>query len=129
MGDTMRIGELAHRAGVSVRSLRYYEEQGLLDSDRTAGGQRIYEEGAVERVQLIQQLFAAGLPSHTIVDLLPCVSTGMVTSSMFDKIRHEREAIEQRITELTAARDKLDGVLEHVLSVGIYEEPSPRAAR
>ncbi len=100
----------------------------MLDSNRTAGGQRTYEEGAVERVQLIQQLFAAGLPSHTIVDLLPCVSTGMVTSSMFDKIRHEREAIEQRITELTAARDKLDGVLEHVLSVGIYEEPSPQAA-
>ncbi|MGW6796509.1 MerR family transcriptional regulator [Streptomyces chartreusis] len=125
----MRIGELADQAGVSVRSLRYYEQQGLLHSNRTAGGQRTYEEGAVERVQLIQQLFAAGLPSHTIVDLLPCVSTGMVTSSMFDKIRHEREAIEQRITDLTAARDKLDGVLKHVLSVGIYEEPSPQAAR
>jgi DNA-binding transcriptional MerR regulator len=124
----MRIGELADRAGVSVRSLRYYEQQGLLDSDRTAGGQRTYDEGAVERVQLIQQLYAAGLPSRTIVDLLPCVSTGMVTGSMYDKIRHERDAIQRRITDLTAALDKLDGVLEHVLSVGIYEEPSPQAA-
>ncbi|MGW4048946.1 MerR family transcriptional regulator [Streptomyces sp. NPDC004721] len=124
----MRIGELADRAGVSVRSLRYYEQQGLLDSDRTAGGQRTYDEGAVERVQLIQQLYAAGLPSHTIVDLLPCVSTGMVTGSMYDKIRHERDTIQQRIIELTAARDKLDGVIEHVLRVGIYDEPSPQAA-
>ncbi|MQY40609.1 hypothetical protein SRB17_86420 [Streptomyces sp. RB17] len=68
------------------------------------------------------------LPSHTIVDLLPCVSTGIVTGSMYDKIRYERGAIQQRITELTAARDKLDSVIEHVLRVGIYEEPTPQAA-
>jgi DNA-binding transcriptional MerR regulator len=118
----MRIGKLADQAGVSVRSLRYYEQQGLLDSTRTTGGQRVYEEGAVERVQLIQQLYAAGLPSHTIVDLLPCVSSGMVTGSMYDKIRHERDAIDQRIRALTAARDKLDGVIEHVLRVGIHHD-------
>ncbi|NJP99691.1 MerR family transcriptional regulator [Streptomyces zingiberis] len=124
----MRIGELARRAGVSVRSLRYYEQQGLLDPERTAGGQRVYEEGAVERVHLIQQLFAAGLPSRTIIDLLPCVSTGVATAGMFDTIRHERAAIERRIAELTAARDKLDGVIECVLRAGIHQEPSPHAA-
>jgi DNA-binding transcriptional MerR regulator len=123
----VRIGELAGRTGVSVRSLRYYEQQGLLDSNRTAGGQRTYGEGAVDRVRLIQQLYAAGLPSHTIVDLLPCVATGTVTGGMYEKIRHERDAIQRRITELTAARAKLDGVIEHVLRVGIHEEPSPRA--
>ena len=36
----MRIGEVAERAGVSTRALRYYEEQGLLESDRTSSGQR-----------------------------------------------------------------------------------------
>ncbi|GGR89954.1 hypothetical protein GCM10010269_31340 [Streptomyces humidus] len=47
---------------------------------------------------------------------------------MYEKIRHERDTIQQRITELTAARDKLDGVIEHVLRVGIHEDPAPQTA-
>ncbi|MFB6640979.1 MerR family DNA-binding transcriptional regulator [Streptomyces chartreusis] len=39
----MKIGELSSRTGVSVRLLRYYEEQGLLLSQRTAGGHRSYD--------------------------------------------------------------------------------------
>lgn len=49
----MRIGQLARRSGVSVRALRYYEEQRLLESARTSGGQRDYPDEALERVQLI----------------------------------------------------------------------------
>jgi DNA-binding transcriptional MerR regulator len=76
----MRIGEAAKRAGVSVRALRYYEEQGLLTSDRSPGGQREYDEQAVDRVRFFQQLYAAGLPSRRIAELLPCVDTGTTTS-------------------------------------------------
>lgn len=46
--------------------LRYYEEQQLIDSTRTPGGQRQYVDGTVERVRLIHQFYAAGLPSRTI---------------------------------------------------------------
>jgi DNA-binding transcriptional MerR regulator len=69
----MRIGELARRTGVSERSLRYYEQQGMLVSDRTPAGQREYREAAVDRVFHIQELFAAGLHSGTIATLLPCM--------------------------------------------------------
>ncbi|MFC7730192.1 MerR family transcriptional regulator [Actinomadura keratinilytica] len=69
----MRIGELARRTGVSTRSLRYYEEQGLLVPDRTPGGQRDYPEQAVDRVIRIQELYAAGLHSKKIAELLPCM--------------------------------------------------------
>jgi DNA-binding transcriptional MerR regulator len=55
----MRIGDLAAKAGVSVRSLRYYEEQGLLAATRTASGQRTYDAEAVDRVRLVQELEAA----------------------------------------------------------------------
>ena len=65
----MRIGDLAARAGVSVRSLRYYEEQGLLTSTRSAGGQRHYTESDVERVAFVQRLYAAGLSSRTLIDM------------------------------------------------------------
>lgn len=69
----MRIGELARRTNVSERSLRYYEAQGLLAADRTPGGHRDYPERAVDRVVLIQELFAAGLHSTKIAQLLPCM--------------------------------------------------------
>ena len=55
----MRIGEVARQAGVSTRALRYYEEQGLLASERTPSGQREYAASAVERVRLVQQFFTA----------------------------------------------------------------------
>lgn len=59
----MRIGELSARTGVSIRSLRYYDDQGLLPAERTSGGHRAYPEAAIDRVIRIQELFAAGLNS------------------------------------------------------------------
>lgn len=110
----MRIGELAKRTGVSVRALRYYEEQRLLESARTPGGQRDYPEAAVNRVQLIQQLYAAGLASRTIVELLPCVTTGHATPEMLEQVTAERDRIAAQMAELGQAKAKLDGVIEHV---------------
>ncbi|MFJ4434902.1 MerR family transcriptional regulator [Streptomyces sp. NPDC088923] len=118
----MKIGELARRTGVSVRSLRYYEQQGLLDSTRTPGGQRVYAPEAVDRVELIQLLYAAGLPSRTILTLIPCVTTGHATRDMYAKVRHERASLQDRIDELTRARDQLDEVMEQVRRAGITEE-------
>ncbi|OON78832.1 MerR family transcriptional regulator [Streptomyces tsukubensis] len=124
----MRIGELARRSGVSVRALRYYEEQKLLESTRTPGGQRDYPEGATDRVRLIQQLYAAGLPSRTIVDLLPCVTTGLATQEMLDQIITERDSIVARIAELGQAKEKLDRVIEQVAAAGIVTGAFPAAA-
>jgi DNA-binding transcriptional MerR regulator len=67
----MKIGDLAARTGVSVPALRYYEQQGLLSAARTPAGQRVYPEAAVERVELIRMLLAAGLSSRTIIATAP----------------------------------------------------------
>ena len=107
----MRIGDLAAETGVSVRSLRYYEEQGLLTASRTASGQRIYTDAAVERVQLVQQLFAAGLASRTIVQLLPCVDRGESTPESFALLIAERDRIIAQLAELEAVRGRLDQVI------------------
>ncbi|KQS10202.1 MerR family transcriptional regulator [Curtobacterium sp. Leaf183] len=115
----MRIGDLSARAGVSVRSLRYYEEQGLLVADRTAAGQRTYDDAAVERVRLVQQLYAAGLSSRTIAQLLPCVDAGVATPESFALLTDERDRITAQMAELRAARDRLDEV------ISISEHPTP----
>lgn len=116
----MRIGELAQRTGVSERSLRYYEQQGLLVSSRTPGGQRDYTEQAVDRVIHIQELFAAGLPSRTIVGLLPCMRdhdggpAPHATGRLVDELTAERERLDRTIRELTGSRAVLDGVIAAV---------------
>jgi DNA-binding transcriptional MerR regulator len=115
----MRIGEIAHLAGVSNRALRYYEEQGLLTSERTPSGQRTYPESAVERVRLIQQFFTAGLPSRTILQLLPCVDTGHASPKAFELLASERNRITAAMADLAAARDALDRMID------IANHPTP----
>jgi len=107
----VRIGEVAAKAGVSVRALRYYEEQDLLDAHRGSGGQRQYPDSAVARVRLIQQLYAAGLPSRTVRQVLPCVDTGEATPALLEQLAAERDRIDRQITDLLSVRDRLDGVI------------------
>ncbi len=70
---SMRIGELAEQTGVSVRSLRYYEQQGLLSSIRQPNGYRTYSVLAVEQVNTIQFYIRLGLSSEEIAGFLHCV--------------------------------------------------------
>ncbi|MFF9500711.1 MerR family transcriptional regulator [Streptomyces sp. NPDC014656] len=113
----MRIGELARRSGVSERSLRYYETQGLLRSERTPGGQRRYGEWAVDRVVRIQALYAAGLNSRKIAQLLPCMRDAdgapseIATARLVDELAAERARIDTMIADLVRSRDVLDEVI------------------
>jgi DNA-binding transcriptional MerR regulator len=114
----MRIGELAAQTDVSVRALRYYEEQGLLTAERSTSGQRHYPREAVDRVQLIQQLYAAGLTSRTILELLPCVDAKISTRESEARLAAERERIDQQIRGLLATRDRLDAVIASTSAPG-----------
>ncbi|MFH0177932.1 MerR family transcriptional regulator [Streptomyces cacaoi] len=112
----MRIGELASRAKVSVRSVRYYEEQGLLTSTRSASGQRHYTDSEVERVALIQALYTAGLSSRTIAELLPCVDAPSEANSdsALERMALERDRLSAHIADLVRTRDSLDGLMVSV---------------
>ncbi|MFI6509137.1 MerR family transcriptional regulator [Streptosporangium sp. NPDC050855] len=113
----MRIGELARRTGVSERSLRYYEQQGLLVAGRTPGGHRDYPEQAVDRVIRIQELFAAGLHSRRIARLLPCMRDAdggpseRATPRLVAELTAERDRIDRMMTQLAGSRDVLDDVI------------------
>ncbi|MEU2519429.1 MULTISPECIES: MerR family transcriptional regulator [Streptomyces] len=109
----MRIGDLAARTGVSVRSLRYYEEQGLLDSSRSPGGHRHYDEEGVDRVAYLQRLYAAGLSSQTILSLLPCLESPSAATSddAFDRLVEERDKLVTHIAGLTRTLESLDELI------------------
>ncbi|MEU6867541.1 MerR family transcriptional regulator [Streptomyces sp. NPDC046876] len=129
----MRIGELARRSGVSERSLRYYEQQGILRSERTPGGHREFGEWAVDRVIRIQALYAAGLSSKKIGQLLPCMrdSDGgpneFATQQLVSELVVERRRIDRLIAELALSRDVLDEVID-AASEGIGASPAPSRA-
>ncbi|MFJ3727833.1 MerR family transcriptional regulator [Streptomyces sp. NPDC090045] len=114
----MRIGELAARTGVGERSLRYYETQGLLVSDRTPGGHRDFSERAVDRVIRIQELYAAGLNSAKIARILPCMRdedggpSVRATPRLVAELTAERERIDRLIGDLLRSREVLDEVID-----------------
>lgn len=111
----MRIGELSTRTGVGPRSLRYYEEQGLLDSTRSTSNQRHYDEDQVRRVALIQALFAAGISSRTIREIVDCIATtrpsSPVAAHSMEVMERERTRISDAIEGLRAARAALDELI------------------
>ena len=110
----MRIGDLARQTGASVRSLRYYEEQGLLTSQRTPSGQRTYDDGAVARVQLLRQLYNAGLTSSTIASVLPCVDSPSLstTHETVAVMQREYARLGQQGADLVRTREQLAYVIE-----------------
>ena len=74
----MRISELSRRTGVSVRSLRYYNQKKLLCARRLENGYRDLDEEAVERVQTIQMYLGLGLTTGQIEDILQCAEVSPV---------------------------------------------------
>ncbi|MDI6097302.1 MerR family transcriptional regulator [Actinoplanes sp. NEAU-A12] len=109
----MRIGDLSAATGASARSLRYYEEQGLLTSERGTGGQRHYPLAAVERVALIRTLLAAGLSTGTIRDVLPCVADEEIrTPWLAARLAEELRRIEAQMADLRHTHDILAGLVD-----------------
>ncbi|MEV8437833.1 MerR family transcriptional regulator [Actinosynnema sp. NPDC051121] len=132
----MRIGELAEATGVSTRSLRYYEEQGLIRSERTAGGWRDFDRSAVERVVMIQHMFAAGLSSATVNELLPCLDappeerTGVMERLLDQEVLRleaKRRDLERELDTLRALRAEtaLSGEVPGATARARDRQPAP----
>ncbi|MCL8024849.1 MerR family transcriptional regulator [Nocardioides bruguierae] len=70
----LQIGEVAERVGLSLRSIRYYEEMRLVvPADRSAGGFRLYADADVDRLLLIKRMKPLGFPLEAMRDLLEVV--------------------------------------------------------
>src|SRR3954469_8334577 len=66
-----KIGELARRTGLTVRTLHHYDSIGLLSpADRSEGGHRVYGEADVRRLYRIVSLRSPGFPLHPIAGVL-----------------------------------------------------------
>lgn len=75
----MRVGEVAEQAGVSVRSVRYYEQAGLLRAVRRPNGYREFDGAAVGRVRAIRDLLEAGFTVDEVLSLADCLEAASST--------------------------------------------------
>jgi DNA-binding transcriptional MerR regulator len=120
-GELLSVAEVRERTGLSARTLRYYEELGLLPGvRRRAGGRRVYGADEIERLGFIQRLKALGLPLAEIKDLNAVYGIEGSTRAMLERLddllgRHLSE-IDGRIEELMGLRDEISKYRDHVAS-------------
>ncbi|MEU4295119.1 MerR family transcriptional regulator [Kribbella sp. NPDC026596] len=112
MGEHMQIGEVAERTKLSLRTIRHYEEVGLVPpSARSKGGFRLYAESDVQRLLLIRKMKPLGFTLEEMADLLNLLDhlaaehPGESRAALLDRLTMYREAAGQRITAL---REQLD---------------------
>lgn len=109
---TMHIGELADRTGLSLRTIRHYDEIGLLKpSGRSEGGFRLYTGIDLERLLVIRRMKPLGFSLDEMAELLRIIDARSAEDATVDTA--EAEEIFQRIvTDARARRAKLQQQLE-----------------
>jgi DNA-binding transcriptional MerR regulator len=143
------MGEACDELGVSARTLRYYEEVGLVLPGRTPGGHRVYGANEIETVGRIQRMQAMGLSLSTIRNSLRYRAYRDETGrrkfdvptlvALAGEARTDAQALRTRIAdlerELTAARGEAEGLerdaafLEGLLTERRAEEEARRGRR
>lgn len=106
----MHIGELSERSGISIRSIRYYEQKGLLSPERGINGYRNYTEGDLVRAGLIRTYLSLGLPVKEITALLACEfnrSDKPLCPAAFLIVQQHLHQLDVKIKMLMHARDIL----------------------
>jgi DNA-binding transcriptional MerR regulator len=118
----MRIGELAERTGTSSRSLRYYEQQGLLDTRRNANGHRDYDEEDLRLVHQIRELLAIGFGLEETRPFVECLRSGHASGgecpASIATYQRKLAEVEECIERLTAVRDHLRAQLSDARDIG-----------
>lgn len=120
----MKIGELAARTGVSVRSLRYYEQQGLLKPVRDESGYRDYSIFAEEQVRTIQLYLNLGLTTEQIAGFLHCVMKNKEAfcTEVFPIFRQKIEEIDAQINQLNQIKMNLEERMQSILDERQWDE-------
>jgi DNA-binding transcriptional MerR regulator len=118
--DLRTISEVTEITGLSPRTVRYYEELGLLPGvRRRAGGRRVYGADEIERLRFIQRLKTLGLSLAEIKQLNAVYAIGGSTRAMLERLDQVLDArrgeLDDRIEELMTLRDEIGRYQDHVV--------------
>ena len=116
---TMHIGELAERTGLSLRSLRHWDEVGLVQaSGRSEGGFRLYTAADEERVLLIMKMKAFGFSLEELAELVDAIEASpddplaSLPPERADWLRTEMRARRDKVARQLAAADEVLRLVE-----------------
>ena len=106
MSTLFSIGTLSSATGCKVETIRYYEKIGLMpEPARSEGGQRRYHRNHLERLQFIRHSRELGF---TLEDIRELLTMSEQHGCADDIARRHRDAVQNRISALTALRNELD---------------------
>lgn len=111
---TLKIGEVAARAGVRVDTVRFYERQGLVHAAlRTRSGYRQFSGDTVERIHFIKQAKSLGFSLIEIAEILTAVDSGEVSYARgHARLLSVAARVDAKLAELRAVRRKLSAMLK-----------------
>ena len=118
--ELIRIGAAAKRAGMSVKTVRFYSDEGLIPiAERTQGGYRLYHQQVVEELHLIQNLRGLGLPLSTIGSYLAAKRQGAChCEQLKQSMREQQQAIHQKVVALQKLQQELSETMEGWVNCG-----------
>ena len=117
--DDLSIGEICDRTSLSARTVRYWEELGLLPGvRRRQAGRRVYGPDELERLRFINRLKALGLSLQEIGDLNTVYAIDGSTAAMLGRLdqllRGHLADIDQRLDELSTLRTEILDYRDHI---------------
>ncbi|MEX1038766.1 MAG: heavy metal-responsive transcriptional regulator [Acidimicrobiia bacterium] len=108
----MRIGELARHTGVATKTLRFYEESGVLpEPDRDANGYRNYNHEFVDRINFVKDAQSAGLTLKEIANILELRDRGESTC------QHTVELLDYHLADLDRQIAELERTRAHLVTM------------
>jgi MerR family gold-responsive transcriptional activator of gol and ges genes len=120
MAPALKIGQLAQATGVSAKTIRYYEQVGVLPApSRSAAGYRQYSAHAVHRVLFIRRARTLGLSLQDLkafTAVLDDGPRGTVRPRLLALVRAQLSAVQEQATELDLLRQQLEQVLGRILN-------------
>jgi DNA-binding transcriptional MerR regulator len=127
----MTIGDLARRAGTTMRTIRYYEQRGLIEPlGRTKGGFRLYAEEELRKLHLIRSLQGLDMPLAQVKAFFDKRQRGRTGAEIAPALRgvlqEHLQAMEQRILQYRAMQDSVRETMEILTTCAqCPHEPGP----
>lgn len=108
--QVLKVGDVARRSNISVATVHFYEQKGLIKSWRDAGNQRCFSRDVLRRIAVIQIAQSTGLTLNDIKQVLARFPADKkLTSSDWRYLsKHWRKLLNERIVTLKALRDQMD---------------------
>jgi DNA-binding transcriptional MerR regulator len=117
--DLLQIGEVAHQAGTTLRTVRYYLELGFIEvSERSQGGFYLFDQTAVDKIRFIQNLKELGLPLREIKELYKVRKEKKRGHDAYPLVRERllrhRASVEKKIAVYAKLKRELDDAISLV---------------